>query len=96
MRLNSAGIDDLFDVVVTHDDTGKNKPSKEPFLKACKDLDVKPEECLMVGDWPERDIQGAKDVGMKTCWAKYGKNPQQKHEADYIINSIKQIIEVLA
>jgi len=36
MRLNAAGLDKYFDVVVTYEDTGKKKPEKEPFLKACK------------------------------------------------------------
>jgi putative hydrolase of the HAD superfamily len=72
MRLNAAGLDKYFDTVVTFDDTGKKKPAKEPFLKACKELNVKPEECLMVGDWIERDIEGAKALGMKTCLTKHG------------------------
>lgn len=96
MRLVKSGLDDLFDTVVTYDDTCKRKPSPEPFLKACEELGVKPEECIFVGDWPERDIEGAKNVGMKTCWVEYGKNPQINQQSDYIILSIKQIIEVLA
>ena len=51
MRLNGAGLDSYFDAVVTFDDTGKRKPAKEPFLLICDQLDVAPEEGLMVGDW---------------------------------------------
>ena len=95
MRLNAAGLDGFFDTVVTFDDTGKKKPAKEPFLKACEELKVKPEECIMVGDWVERDIEGAKKLGMKTCLAKYGQVIGKKNRADYEISNIKELIRLL-
>jgi putative hydrolase of the HAD superfamily len=42
------------------------------FIKCSQVLVGRPEEALMVGDWPERNMVGAKAVGMRTCWAKYG------------------------
>lgn len=93
MRLNAAGLDKYFDVVVTYEDTGKKKPAKEPFLKACGELNVKPQECLMVGDWPERDIEGAKAIGMKTCLVKYG-NFRDGSIADYEISSFIEILSL--
>ena len=90
MRLNAAGLDGYFDAVITYEDTGKKKPSKEPFLKACKMLNVTPEECLMVGDWPERDINGAKALGMKTCWAKYGCHGK-RCGADFVIKKLSSL-----
>lgn len=96
MRLNATGLDGLFDVVVMHEDTGKKKPDKEPFLKALSELNLLPEECLFVGDWPERDIEGAKAVGMKTCLAEYGlMDKTKKHNGDYEIKDIKEIIEIV-
>lgn len=94
MRLNEAGLDSFFDAVVTYDDTGKRKPAKEPFLLICDQLEVKPEECLMLGDWPERDVQGGKLAGMKTCLAKYGQ--AQPAKADHQINDFKELLDVLA
>jgi putative hydrolase of the HAD superfamily len=64
-RLNLMGMDKLFDVVVAYEDTGKRKPDEMPFRVALKKLGVKPEEAIMVGDWYERDVEGAKKVGMK-------------------------------
>jgi HAD superfamily hydrolase (TIGR02253 family) len=72
MRLNAAGLDGFFNVVIGWEDTGKKKPEPEPFLMAAQKLGVEPGECMMVGDWPEKDLAGAQAVGMKTCWAKYG------------------------
>jgi HAD superfamily hydrolase (TIGR02253 family) len=93
MRLNEAGLDSYFDVVVTYEDTGKQKPAKEPFLRVCDELEVIPEECLMVGDWPERDVQGGRSVGMKTCLATYGQLRPGK--ADYQIESFANLLDVV-
>ena len=40
MRLNEAGLDEYFSAVVTYEDTGKQKPAKEPFLRVCDELEV--------------------------------------------------------
>ena len=95
IRLVSMKINHLFDVVVTFDDTKEMKPSTKPFLIAFKKLKVKPYECLMVGDRPEKDIRGAKKLGMLTCFAKYGNLQAKKSEADYEINDIKELLEIV-
>jgi len=94
IRLVSMKVNHLFDFVVTFDDTKEMKPSTMPFKVAFKKLKVKPKECLMVGDRPERDIKGAKKLGMLTCFAKYG-NPKAKSNADYEINDIKELPEIV-
>ncbi len=94
IRLVSMKINHLFDVVVTFDDTKEMKPSTKPFEFAFQKLKAKPSECLMVGDRPERDIKGAKKLGMPTCFARYG-NPKGKgKKADYEINDIKELLEI--
>ena len=95
IRLVAMKINHLFDVVVTFDDTKKFKPSTEPFKVAFKKLNVKPHECLMVGDRPERDIKGAKSLGMATCFAKYGNPSASGSGADYEINDIKELLEIV-
>ena len=95
IRLVSMKINHLFDVVVTFEDTKKEKPSVKPFKVAFKKLKLKPHECLMVGDRPERDIKGAKKLGMLTCFAKYGNPKAKSSEADYEINDIKELIEIV-
>lgn len=94
MRLNAAGLDKYFNTVVTYEDTGVKKPAKEPFLKACRELYVKPQECLMVGDWPDKDVEGAKTLGMKTCWAKYG-SIMKKAKSDYKIKEIGELPDII-
>jgi putative hydrolase of the HAD superfamily len=85
-------LDAYFDAVVMYQDTGKRKPAN-PFLRICADLGVGPQECLMVGDQPERDVQGGRSVGMKTCLATYGQVRPGK--ADYQIESFANLLDVV-
>ena len=97
MRLNEAGIDSYFDTVITFDDTGKKKPSSEPFRRAVDDLGISSGECVFVGDWPERDIAGAKAVGMITVLARYGwLRKGAEHKADYEIDDISEILGIVS
>ncbi len=95
IRLVSMKINHLFDAVVTFEDTKELKPSMMPFKLSFKKLEVEANECLMVGDRPERDIEGAKNLGMLTCFARYG-NPKAKYSgADYEINDIKELLDIV-
>ena len=96
MRLASLGMVNYFDVVVTYDDTGKRKPAPEPFQKALELLEVEPGEAVMIGDWAERDIVGAKEIGMYTVFARYGDRFGTKNSgADAEINDILELIPVI-
>lgn len=96
MRLVLSGLDNIFDVVVTFDDTNSHKPSDLPFKKALEKLEVKPEEVLFVGDNPGRDIKGANALGMKTCLAKYGLwDKSSDFKADYEIGTFKEILTII-
>lgn len=95
IRLAAMKLSNYFDVVVAFEDTRQHKPSKMPFKAALKQLSLKPEECLMVGDWPERDIKGAKAIGIRTCFARYGNLKAKKVNANYEIKSIKELIDIV-
>jgi HAD superfamily hydrolase (TIGR02253 family) len=96
VRLDEMGIADMFDVVVGKEDTGREKPSKLPFKKALRLLKVKPSETMHVGDWPERDILGAKRMGMKTCFARYGyMGLGKKVFAEYKIRKFEDVLDVI-
>jgi putative hydrolase of the HAD superfamily len=96
MRLIQLGVDNFFDAVVTFDDTGKRKPAPEPFQKALELLEVAPGETMMVGDWAERDIVGAKEIGMYTVFARYGDTfGTRQSGADSEIDDIMELIPVI-
>ena len=72
MRIVALGLAHYFDTVITFDDTKERKPSPKPFRLALERLGVQAHEALMIGDWADRDIVGAKGVGLMTVFAKYG------------------------
>lgn len=54
----------LFDEVIFSSEVGLEKPDKEIYLLAAKNLGVRPDECLFIDD-KQRNIDGANVVGMK-------------------------------
>ena len=96
LRLCYLNFHHLFDAVVTFEDTGMRKPNPEPFKKILDMLAIPPAEAIMVGDWAERDVVGAAQVGMKTIFARYGDTfGTVVSHADYEIDDITQVIDIV-
>jgi putative hydrolase of the HAD superfamily len=99
LRLASMKITDFFDVVVTTDDAqGRLKPDPLPYEVALKKLGLESGEVVFVGDNPNRDILGAKKLGIKTVLAKYGEWTRAKEgslKPDYEISDVKELIDIL-
>ncbi|MEM2440549.1 MAG: HAD family hydrolase, partial [Candidatus Bathyarchaeia archaeon] len=62
------GVSDYFNVILVSDAVGWRKPHAKIFEEALKRLEVKAKETLFIGDSPEEDIKGAKQLGMKTIF----------------------------
>lgn len=96
LRLAQLDLHHMFDPVVTFDDTGHRKPSPVPFERALAIMGLSPKEVLMIGDWPERDMVGAKQLGIVTVFARYGDTKNTiESGADYDIDDIGQLVQVL-
>lgn len=96
MRIYYLNLHHVFDLVLTFDDTKVHKPSPIPFKMALEKLNVKPQQALMIGDWPERDVVGASQVGMKTIFARYGDKAEIKNSgADWEVDDIYDIINII-
>ncbi len=95
-RLHHLGLEHLFRPVVTFDDTGQRKPSPAPFRRALELLGRSPGEVLMVGDWPERDMIGAKALGMRTVFARYGDTFGTVNSgADFEVDDIAELLGIV-
>lgn len=96
LRLCSLSLQHVFDAVVTFDDTKVFKPSPAPFREILKRLGVEPHEAMMIGDWAERDMVGAKSLGMKTVFARYG-DTFDTHEsgADYEVDDVFELVKIV-
>ncbi len=58
-----------FDVVCLSCEQGVEKPDKEIFHRCMDQLGVNPQECLYVGDGGSRELETARDLGMKAVQA---------------------------
>ena len=96
LRLCALEVHHFFETAVTFEDTGEKKPHPRPFRKALEALGVSAEEALMIGDWPERDMVGAKSVGIRTVFARYGDAFNVTHSgADRDIEDLSELLNLL-
>ena len=96
-RLYPVNLHHIFDKVLTYDDTKAYKPSKVPFNTILDYFKIQPSEAIMVGDWPEKDLDGAKSVGMKAAFAKYGNSSKEVNldRTDIVLNDISDILKYI-
>lgn len=79
-------------IIVSHEVKSK-KSELIPFKKAVEELQLKPEECLMVGD-TQGDMMAAK-IGMKTClFNRYKQEIGTEMKPDYIISKLIEIKKI--
>ncbi len=84
------------DVVVTYDDTKEYKPSEKPFLLALERMSLTSKEVLYIGDWPQKDIVGAKKVGLVTVFARWGEHGDAPDTgADYDLIAVEDVLKVI-
>ncbi|MGV8085573.1 MAG: HAD-IA family hydrolase [Candidatus Bilamarchaeum sp.] len=95
-RLLLSGLENDFDVVITADDSKDRKPEPRPYQIAIEKLRIEPYKCLFVSDDTEKDLKGAKELGMKTAWAKYGSRKKTyKTKPDYEIEKFEDLLSII-
>lgn len=95
--LKIAGVEELFEVIITSDDAPNRKPDPEPLIECARRLDVNPNKCVYVGD-TRTDIKAGKAAGMKTVGVLTGFDDYDmlaKEGPDAIIDSIRNLLEVI-
>lgn len=91
-------LDKYFDLIMGRIDGIPHKPSAEPLLIICNELNVEPFETIMIGD-TELDILCGKNAGTKTCAATFGYREIEvlkTYNPDYLINSLSEINLILS
>lgn len=76
--LDKHGVGQLFTHREVSGHHGIRKPDVRLFLRACEDLGVVPEECVMVGDRIDNDIAPAKLLGMRAVLFRTGRHIRQE------------------
>lgn len=95
IKLDTAGIRDLFDVVVVSGDIGIYKPDRRIFDEAIRRAGIKNEEALFVGDHPINDIEGALSADMQVIRMNYGDFKGKGLGKNGVFAEIEDIREIL-
>jgi len=77
-KLERSGVLKYFAFSRISEEMGLSKPDTRFFLEICKSIDVKPENCCMIGDRFDNDIWPANILGMKTIRFRTGPHAVQK------------------
>jgi putative hydrolase of the HAD superfamily len=93
------GIENCFDTVVFSFELGVLKPDPRIYLAACNNLELKPFECVFIGDGNDRELDGARRLGMISVIIGNGRSEilrsEQSQAYDYRIEKIEGLEEIL-
>lgn len=91
------GLSSYMQVVVDSAQVGASKPDPRIFQAALGALGVPPEAAVMVGDSLHRDVQGARNVGMRAVWLTHSRADRLPDDpACAAISSLAELPEVLS
>ena len=98
--LRKLEINDYFNAVLVSDAIGWRKPSPKIFEEAIKRLQIEANKVLFVGDTPLEDVQGAKNVGMKTAFipSQFNTLMDMKNaeiQPDYYIEKLEDLLKIV-
>ncbi|MCS7194430.1 MAG: HAD-IA family hydrolase [Meiothermus sp.] len=92
-KLTGASLQDWFQAVAVSGELDVGKPEQGIFEHICRELNVEPSACVMVGDNPERDIAGALRAGMRSVWVNRGFKPKDpRYQADLEVSNLLEML----
>jgi phosphoglycolate phosphatase len=95
--LARAGVEALFEIIITADDVQNKKPHAEPLIMCSDKLGLAPGDCIYVGD-TRVDIKAGKAAGMQTAAVLTGFDDYdalEREKPDAIIESVAEIPDCL-
>lgn len=98
-KVQAVGCEELFDAVVVGGEHAEQKPFPSIFTLCFNTLSVEAEDCVMVGDDLDTDIQGGFDAGVRaTVWVSSAGGHRIPHgsvKPDYTIATVLDLPGVL-
>lgn len=92
-KLIALNLEKYFEKIIIGENIGLRKPDKRVFNFLLEQMDVFPENALMIGNSLIDDIQGAKKAGMKSVLISTNKMKQSTEiKPDYEISSLIELI----
>ena len=95
--LKALGILNDFKIIISGDTLAKRKPDPMPLLYCAEHFNLKPEECLMLGD-SVSDVKAARAAGFDIICMSYGYNHGNDiadENPDLVIDSMSQLSDHL-
>jgi 2-phosphoglycolate phosphatase len=95
--LKKAGVEKLFEAIITTDDIKNKKPAAEPLVECLRRLQVDASRSVYVGD-TRVDIKAGKAAGMRTIGVLTGFDDRAalgEEKPDAIIQSVKDLPDVI-
>ena len=95
--LKDLGLHDEFEVIICGDTLEKKKPDPAPLLYAAKQLGIKPEDSLMLGD-SKSDVKAARAADFAIICVSYGYNHGEDirhYEPDAVIDSMAELVNLI-
>jgi HAD superfamily hydrolase (TIGR01662 family) len=93
--LAMVGADPYFSYIFASSDLGFEKPSPEFFFSILRTLDATPDECIMIGDNYRKDIEGAKNAGIRTVFYNRTHSPGIFPSADAIVYHMSELPDII-
>lgn len=91
------GLREFLDVIVISAEINRRKPSPEIFNFTLNLLGVSVSESIFVGDTPDVDIRGAKNIGMRTVLiGRKNSNISEEDKPDFTIKRLGELLNLLA
>ncbi|MFH0891134.1 MAG: HAD family phosphatase [Candidatus Liptonbacteria bacterium] len=85
------GFPELFEVVITGEQTERGKPFPDPYLKASEKLGIEPASCLVVENAP-LGIESARAAGMRCVAITSTLREDKLKKADWIISKLEDLV----
>jgi putative hydrolase of the HAD superfamily len=83
------GLNQFFDHTVLSTHFGFGKPDPRLFAIACSLLEIPPAEAVYIGDNPEKDVIGAKQIGMQAILLDRNQNQKNREvEPDFYASNL--------
>lgn len=86
-----------FDIIFGHREGYKTKPNPDTVLEVMKELNVKENECIYIGD-SNVDMKTAQNANLKSIgvsWGFRGRKELEEAGADFVVDNVSEIEEII-
>jgi putative hydrolase of the HAD superfamily len=97
-KIHHLGIEPHVDLLLTSEETGREKPSSVMFTLPLSQLDCRPSDAVFVGDDPASDVEGGNAVGLETVLFDPERDQDALHgreQPDHHIHDFRAVTEVV-